>query len=244
MTQPPEVPAAYPDLPPPGSWQAPVGEPVAPAAFAPGYPPPQYFAPAPPPPADPGTARRRTAIIAAIAGAIGVIGAVAVWTLVRHEPSASDGSDALSLPDHFATYTRVHGGQEDQLERVMRSLASANPTAKQIIDKAAIGGYANSTGDTPGLITLVMRTSTITGAGGAPSDFFAGLNAMLPSVQPYPAGVHGGSLNCGQLAAGAGSAEVCAWSDARTVGIVLAVRPQLSADEAAMVTNSLRDEID
>ncbi|HKC28374.1 MAG TPA: hypothetical protein VKB75_10210, partial [Jatrophihabitans sp.] len=117
-----------------------------------------------------------------------------------------------------------------------------------ILNESAIGVYGLGPSSEPSFVYVALRTDVIPDRPADPAGRVGlMLQGALTSAQAsaYPAGAHGGDLECGlpQLSSVV-TESVCAWSDDQTSGLALAVNPAQSPTDLADLTNKLRAIID
>jgi len=247
--------AAYPSLPQPGSYgdhPQVYGEPVLPPYSPPGYAPQPYSPPgyaplgyAPygypaVPPAPLAPPRRRWPWVTLLVAAVAIVGVV-VWLVLK--PSTSS-PQKVALPESFAGYTKLSGQVAQATINAAKAAAGANPSAKYVFDRASLGVYSKDSGEAPGLVAIVLPASAIQGRSTDPMDLFQGFQQLGITIKDFPAGAHGGSLECGSTSIFNQQITLCAWVDSSTAGLIEAIRPVISLSATASASNELRAAID
>jgi hypothetical protein len=152
------------------------------------------------------------------------------------------GSPArITLPETFDGYSRLHSTQTQQLESTMRGMLSGS-TSSDAFRSASVGAYTKDLGDQPQLIVLAFPTAALPGTTVA-DEFTNGAMASVADPTSYPAGAHGGEVRCGTAQVGALGGVMCAWSDAKTTGLI-ASGTFVSPPTLAHIENDFRDLVD
>jgi hypothetical protein len=153
--------------------------------------------------------------------------------------SGSSAASKISLPASFDGYYRI--GNSARIASGMREMMSGLGVGSAM-NSATFGFYSHDSGDQPSLIVVALPTSSI------PSSSRGNISSQLgtfgASVQSYPSGPHGGQTDCGEVQAATVSEVLCAWQDAKTSGVVVAVLEQVTPDALAKIDRDLRDFID
>ncbi|HEV7192852.1 MAG TPA: hypothetical protein VGN35_06540 [Jatrophihabitantaceae bacterium] len=229
---------------PPGLRHTPAGYgPPAPYPAPPGYAAPLGYAappgyPVPPPP------NTRRPLVLIVVGLL-VLVVVGVATAIALRPS-SRHADRVPAPSSFGAYHRLDTAQAGQVEQSIRSFGNSVPAARSFYDAASIATYASDGTDQPSLILVVVRASTVAamGATGTQATVDNLLAGSTTDSERFAPGPNGGAMNCGGAQFGATSETMCAWADAKTVGLVLSLEPPLDHAAAAAVTLAARAVVD
>lgn len=234
---------------PPTAWQPPVpmtGPMTGPMTAPPQAPPwPQHsdYLPYPPPPPPRSHTRMIVAIVAA--AVLVVAGVVAAVLVLR----GSDAPAKLAAPSSVAGYDLASGAAADRVQGAIRGMASGiGGSAEKVMNAATIAVYSDQ-GDLPDLVLIGLTRSEAANVG-APADDTAIVQSMLAGAvstaasTSFPAGPHGGALRCGVATFGAASETMCAWSDSRTVGVLVSVNPPQVIDRLAQIADEFRDVLD
>jgi hypothetical protein len=251
MTEPVD-PNAYPEYVPPPPFAP---QPPSPYGAPPGYgPPPAYGAafpygdplpygwPAPPPP--PPSHVARNVVILSLAAVLA--GIVIAYAMLRNEDSAPD---RLAVPESFAGYVRSHDAAANQVESLVRGMASGvGGPMQQLFDAATVAMYEDESDVRSRLVVFALRSSALPADSGSADTFSRSLLAFMgPTVHEVAPGPHHGREQCGRTSVGAVAESACSWSDRATSGLVLSVSAAnhpLVGTKLAQLVWSLRDEID
>ena len=66
----------------------------------------------------------------------------------------------------------------------------------------------------------------------------------LNGVESFPAGAHGGAVQCTTLSVASTGEDVCFWTDSHTVGYLFAIDTQLKPVDLAAIVNTARNTLD
>lgn len=252
MTDPVD-PNPYPEYMPPPPFAP---QPPSPYGAPPGYgPPPPYGAafpygaappygwPAPPPP--PPSHQGRNVIIVSVASVLLAALVIAYFVLTNQDSSP----DRLAVPESFGGYVRSHDATANQVESLVREMASAGGgPMQQVFDAATVAVYEDESDVSSKLVVFALRTSVLPSNSGSPTTFGQSLLTFMgPNVHEVAAGPHRGHEQCGRTAMGVVAETACSWSDRATSGLVLSVSTAnhpLVRTQLSQLVWSLRDEID
>jgi hypothetical protein len=197
--------------------------------------------------------RKRGAITLAVAAVV-VIGAAACGS---SSPPTSAGSPAAAASPataagglHFPA--RLFGLSKNTgpaARAVIRSFVSLLAPYRSAFRSSQEAVYGNVSG--PPTIMVFVATLTSAGARRAAVPAFdkkaavASVKGASGAAQPFPAGPHGGALECGQRTRSGARSIVCGWTDKVTYGGVFYFGGSASSlSQAAAKTNQVRSVIE
>jgi hypothetical protein len=201
----------------------------------PGYPVPWPVEPAQPqwqaaPPAQRRARPSRSTILICclVLAAVGV----GVYYLV-HKPYRPD---PLPIPIAFDAYTQIESADTDRLESMVRSTPGGA--------SATVGFYSRNSGDIPRLIVFVFPAEVFPdGVDQAADTIRSDIGAGAAQLTPYPAGPRGGNSRCGPLDFASTPAQMCAWADATSAGVMVSVVTPMTPARLARIEQNFRSRL-
>ena len=172
-----------------------------------------------------------------------VAAAVAVVAVVASSSDSKKSSTSksqLTLPSSLGSYQELPGGTADQFRSTIGQTFGTSGQLGKFFSTAAIGTYGDGGQPPPKLILIAAR----------PADF-PGLRASsigaaggTLGIQPYPAGPHGGAVDCFDQSLGSVSESICFWSDKQTIGYLVSINATEDTPAIAALVNTARDTLE
>ena len=242
----PYPPQPYPGQPYPGQPYA--GQPYAGQPYAgqpyPGQPyPGQPYAGQPYPgmPLAPEPKRRMSVkIIVALATILVAAAAGVIAVVVSNSGSKKDsGSNGpLTLPATLGAYQQLPGSTADRFRSTIGQTFGTSGELGKFFSTATIGTYGDAGQPPPKLILIAAH----------PSDFpelrASSIGGGNLGIHSYPAGSHGGAVDCFEQSIATVSESICFWSDKQTIGYLVSVNASEDTTAIAGLVNTARDTIE
>jgi hypothetical protein len=176
------------------------------------------------------------AVVVAVLAAGGIVAVLIAGGSNKNSSSSTDAS-GLSLPTTVGSYDELSGGTADQFRTTMGQAFGTSGQLGNFFAKADIGLYGTNGQPPPKYILVAapadqypaLRASSLNGSGG---------------IRSYPAGSHGGAVDCFPQSVGTVQESVCFWSDSQTVGYLVSINATETTAQVAALVNTARDTID
>jgi hypothetical protein len=183
----------------------------------------------------PASTKKRNMIIAIVAFLVLAAGGVTAYAVMS---GVNDSSSKIAMPASFDGYFKINNSK---VESGMREMMSGFGGGA-VLDQASFGFYSKDLGDRPQLIVFAVPSSAIPSA--QHGTFSTQVQSLVGVVTTYPSGPHGGDTECGETQVATVSEIMCAWQDAKTAGVMVAILEPITTSQLAKVSRDLRNRID
>jgi hypothetical protein len=157
---------------------------------------------------------------------------VGVYYLV-HKPYRPE---PLPIPIAFDAYTRIASPDTDRLESMVRSTPGGA--------SATVGFYSRNSGDIPRLIVFVFPAEVFPdGVDQAADTIGSEIGAGTAQLTTYPAGPRGGSSRCGPVDLASVPAQMCAWADATSAGVLVSIVTPMTPQQLSRIEQDFRSRL-